>query len=253
MARMADLRGKLKSALILPIITLVAMAGAFTYWIVGVLPALISMFDSFDLKLPALTLFLLDLSNFLKTYGLQTIGGIIVGIIVFFVARNKSETFRLASDRVILKLPILGKTLTFYYYAFISEYTRLMIAAGLPLYQALEILHQSTTNRVYKIGVANARESISIGKSFSEALAEEKMFSSLIIRMINVGEQTGRLEGQLTYISKYYFDKVDYISENIAKIIQPFFTVILGGFMIVLMLGFLMPIWDLVSGLSNYN
>lgn len=251
MKRISDLRSKLKNALVLPIITLIALSGAFIYWIGWVLPSLMSMLESFDVELPALTRGLVALSGFLRSNGLLLVIGIVAFIFGYITLRRKSEKFRYATDLMLLKSPILGITLKYYYYAFVAEYIRLMIAAGLPLYQALSILHDSIANRIYKIGIGNTREGIGLGKSFSEALAEEKMFSSLIIRMINVGEQTGRLEGQLEYVSNYYFAKVDYRAENIANIIQPVITVILGAFIIILLLGFLGPIWDLIAAMSS--
>lgn len=77
------------------------------------------------------------------------------------------------------------------------------------------------------------------------------MFSPLIIRMISIGEQTGALDEQLDYISNYYYNKVEYISQNIAKMIEPIIIGVVGGFMLIVMLGFIGPIYDLISQIGR--
>jgi type II secretory pathway component PulF len=126
-----------------------------------------------------------------------------------------------------------------------------MVAAGLPLFQALGILSESLKNLVFKTGVTRARDLISSGRTFSSSIGELQMFTPLVVRMISVGEQTGSLEAQLEYVSKYYYDKVDYISENIAALIQPVLTVVLGFFLVIIMAGFLGPIGDMVGSIGN--
>jgi type II secretory pathway component PulF len=126
-----------------------------------------------------------------------------------------------------------------------------MISAGLALIQALNIMGESLNNYVFKLAVKNAREKVELGESLSTALKEEGIFSSLIIRMISVGEQTGGLEEQLNYISNYYYNKVEYISQNIAKMIEPIIIGVLGVFMLLIVLGLIGPIYDLISNLSG--
>jgi type II secretory pathway component PulF len=227
------------------------MIGAFTFWMVAVMPSLVLTFQSFDVELPVVTRAIIATYDFMKANALPIVIGIIAFIVIFIVLRKKIEQFRIATDRLTLKMPVVGITLSYYNYAFVAEYTRLMVAAGLPLFQALGILGDSMKNMVFKLGVSHTREAIGAGKTFSGAVAEQQLFSPLVIRMISVGEQTGSLESQLDYVSKYYYSKVDYISENIASLIQPILTVVLGFFLIIIMLGFLSPISDMVTGISN--
>jgi type II secretory pathway component PulF len=249
--RIDNLRSKLKSAIILPVFTLVMMMGAFGFWMVVVMPSLIDVFESFDMELPLMTQAIIGTYYFLQANAVEVIIGIIVFVVGFIVAKKKIYAVQYKTDQLLLKLPVVGITLSYYNYAFVAEYTRLMVAAGLPLFQALGILSESLKNLVFKTGVVRARDLISSGRTFSSSIGELQMFTPLVVRMISVGEQTGSLEAQLEYVSKYYYDKVDYISENIAALIQPVLTVVLGFFLIIIMAGFLGPISDMVSNIGK--
>jgi type II secretory pathway component PulF len=249
--RIDNLRSKLKSAIILPVFTLVMMLGAFTFWMVVVMPSLIDVFESFDMELPLMTQAIIGTYYFLQANAVEVIIGIIAFVVGFIIAKKKIYAVQYKTDQLLLKLPVVGITLSYYNYAFVAEYTRLMVAAGLPLFQALGILSESLKNLVFKTGVVRARDLISSGRTFSSSIGELQMFTPLVVRMISVGEQTGSLEAQLEYVSKYYYDKVDYISENIAALIQPVLTVVLGFFLIIIMAGFLGPISDMVSNIGK--
>jgi type II secretory pathway component PulF len=249
--RIDNLSSKLKSAIILPVFTLVAMMGAFAFWMIVVMPSLIDVFESFNMELPFITRAIIAFYYFLQANAVQVLIGIVAVIAAFFIAKKKIYIVQYKTDQLLLKLPVVGITLSYYNYAFVAEYTRLMVAAGLPLFQALGILSESLKNLVFKTGVTRARDLISSGRTFSSSIGELQMFTPLVVRMISVGEQTGSLEAQLEYVSKYYYDKVDYISENIAALIQPVLTVVLGFFLVIIMAGFLGPIGDMVGSIGN--
>jgi type II secretory pathway component PulF len=113
-------------------------------------------------------------------------------------------------------------------------------------------MEKAMKNFVFKTSIKNVYDLITIGKPFSESLKEQKLFSPLIIRMISIGEQTGKLDEQLNYISKYYYEKVDYISQNIAKMIEPIVIGIIGGFMLIIMLGLIGPIYELINSVAKF-
>jgi type II secretory pathway component PulF len=249
--RIDNLRSKLKSAIILPVFTLVMMMAAFGFWMVVVMPSLIDVFQSFDMELPLITKVIIGTYYFLQANAIEVLIVTIAVIVGYVIAKKKIYAVQFKTDQLLLKLPVIGITLSYYNYAFVAEYTRLMVAAGLPLFQALGILSESLKNLVFKTGVTRARDLISSGRTFSSSIGELQMFTPLVVRMISVGEQTGSLEAQLEYVSKYYYDKVDYISENIAALIQPVLTVILGFFLIIIMAGFLGPISDMVSNIGK--
>ncbi|WP_457641183.1 type II secretion system F family protein [Persephonella sp.] len=249
--KIEDLKSKTKQALIYPAFAFFSVLGAMIFWLIYVLPKIVDAFKDFNIELPTITLFIIKVSDFTREYILLIIFLIIASFIIIKILRNKNKTFRLKTDNLILKVPIIGLIIENFNYAFFAEYIRLMIQSGLPLYQALNIMEHAIKNYVFKIAMKNSREKIELGKSFSDALKEEKVFSPLIIRMISIGEQTGALDEQLSYISNYYYNKVEYISQNIAKMIEPIIIGVVGGFMLIIMLGFIGPIYDLISQVSR--
>ncbi|ACO03462.1 MAG TPA: type II secretion system F family protein [Persephonella sp.] len=249
--KIEDLKAKTKQALIYPAFAFFSVLGAMIFWLVYVLPKIIDAFKDFNIELPATTVFIMKTSDFLRSYGIFLVVVIFILFILLQMLRKKNEKIRIETDRLILKIPVIGIIIENFNYAFFAEYVRLMIQAGLPLYQALNIMENAIRNYVFKTAIRNSRNEIELGRSFSDSLKKENVFSPLIIRMISIGEQTGALDEQLDYISNYYYNKVEYISQNIAKMIEPIIIGVVGGFMLIVMLGFIGPIYDLISQIGR--
>jgi len=246
-----DLKSKTKSALTYPIFALVAMIATMVFWLVFVMPKMIDAFSSFDIELPMSTKFVMGFSSFMQQNIFFITTTLILLVIFNKFMRERNDKYRLYSDKLLIKLPIFGNIISNFNFAFIAEYVRLMISAGLPLYQALSIMEESLTNRVFKNAVANSRDLIAKGSSFSDALDKQKMFPNIILRMVTVGEQTGNLDNQLDNVSHYYYQKVDYIATNISKMVEPIIIGFIGLFMLVIMLGLMGPIFSLISGVQG--
>ncbi len=249
--KIEDIKAKTKQALIYPAFAFFSVFGALLFWLVYVLPKIINAFKDFNIELPPTTIFIMYLSKYTQEYFLFILGLLVIGGIAVKLLRMKNKTFRYETDKILLKLPVFGIIVINFNYAFFAEYIRLMIVSGVPLYQALNIMESATKNEVFKRAISNTRRKIEEGKFFSESLKEENLFSPLIIRMISIGEQSGHLDEQLKYISDYYYNKVDYIAQNIAKMIEPIVIGIVGGFMLIIMLGLVGPIYDLITQVSK--
>ena len=249
--KIQDIKAKTKQALIYPSFAFFSVLGALIFWLVYVLPKIIDAFKEFNVQLPATTIFIMYLSEYTRKYLWIVIILLIIGFIVLKILRNKNEKVRYQTDKLLLKTPVFGIIIINFNYAFFAEYLRLMIVSGVPLYQALHIMEGAIKNMVFKTAIKNTREKIEIGKPFSESLKEEGVFSPVITRMISIGEQAGQLDEQLNYISNYYYNKVDYLAQNIAKMIEPIVIGIVGAFMLVIMLGLIGPIYDLISQISK--
>ncbi|TCK59394.1 type II secretion system F family protein [Seleniivibrio woodruffii] len=249
--KISDLRTKTKSALIYPSFAFVAMILVMVFWLIVVMPKMIEAFKSFNIDLPPTTRFIMWLSDFLQSY-IVFIAVAVVGMIILNTFLRKTAVeYRFATDRLITRLPVFGHIVKNYNYAFIAEYIRLMISAGLPLYTALNIMEESLPNLVYKRSIGSARDMIASGRSFSAALAEQKMYPKIITRMVGIGEQTGNLDNQLGNVSEYYYYKVDTIANNISKMIEPIVIGVVGVFMLVIMIGLMGPIFTLISSMPT--
>ncbi|MCX7738207.1 MAG: type II secretion system F family protein [Hydrogenothermaceae bacterium] len=246
-----DIRSKTKQALIYPAFTLFGIMGAMLFWMIYVLPKIIEAFENFDIELPIITKFLIASSAFLKSNILFIIIFIFGLIILIRVLRAKNYRFKFITDIALLKLPVIGVILTYFYYAFISEYMRVMIKSGVSISRSLEILKQSVHNELFKTSLDKSLEMIINGTAIAEAFKKQQLYSPMIIRMISIGENTGSLEEQFEYISSYYYGKVDYITQNIAKMIEPIVMMFVGVFMLVIILGLMGPIYNLISSIAK--
>jgi len=251
--KIEDIKNKAKQALIYPVFAFTSTFSALVFWLVYVLPKIIESFKDFNIELPTATKIVIAISEFTQQYILHILGFIFISFVLFTLVRKKFFKFRYQTDKLFFKFPIIGVIIKNFNYAFFAEYTRLMITAGLPLYQALGIMEKAIKNTLFQTAIKNSRELIETGESLSKALKEQNIFSPLIIRMISVGEQTGGLDEQLSYIADYYYSKVDYISQNIAKMIEPIVIGIVGGFMAVIMVALMGPIYSLISKIGQMN
>jgi type II secretory pathway component PulF len=135
--------------------------------------------------------------------------------------------------------------------AFISEYLRLALISGIPLFHALEILQSNISNEVFQKGLKSAYNDVSRGQQLSDAFKKTKLFSPFMIRMMGVGEASGNLDSQLELIAAYYNERVDYYADNIGKIIEPAMLIVVGGFMALVMVGLMGPMYDLIGAMGD--
>jgi len=248
--RTVALKKKAKSALIYPSFALFAVMGAMLVWMIYVLPQMTSLFKEMDIELPPITVFMMALSEFLTNYIAYMFVGTIIFFISFKIAHKKNERVRWYTDKLLLKIPVIKDIISSFNIAFISEYLKLAIVSGIPIYSALDTLGKNIGNELFKKAIGNATYDISRGSQLSAAFLKTKIFTTFMIRMMSVGEASGTLENQLNIISEHYYERVDNYAENIGKIIEPVVLIVVGGFMALVMVGLMGPMYDLVGGVK---
>lgn len=251
LSKVEDLKSKIKQAMIYPTFTFVVVLGSMIFWLVYVLPKMLEAFQGFGIELPLITRIIIVVSNFIKSYLLLIIILIIIGIIVLRILRLKNKKIKLETDKLLLKIPVIGILVTYFNFAFITEYLKLMIGSGVTISRSLEILKDTLNNEFFRVNLEKIINSLSSGKSLSESFKDVNLFSPMIIRMLNIGENTGSLEEQLEYISGYYYKKLDYVSQNISKLIEPILLTVVGIFMLIIILGLIGPIYQLISDINK--
>ncbi len=248
--RTTELKKKAKSALIYPSFAFVAITIAMLVWMIYVLPQMTELFTEMDVKLPALTLFMMGISGFLSNYIGYILLSLVLFVIIFRIAYKKSVKVRIFVDKVILKIPIIKQIVSGFNIAFITEYLRLALVSGVPLFGALETLKNNIRNELYKEALKDATLDVARGSQISTAFAKTKLFTPFMLRMMSVGETAGTLDSQLDIISKYYYERVDFFAQNIGKVIEPVVLFIVGGFMGFVMMGLMGPMYDLISNVK---
>ena len=251
MKRTLSLKKKAKQALIYPSFSFFAVFGAMLVWMIYVLPQLTQLFKEMNVELPPLTVFMISASNFLTDYIIHLLVAIVALIMSFKFLLTKYQKVRFHTDRYILKIPIIKEIVAGFNMAFIAEYLRLSLISGIPLYNALEILQKNLTNEVYQLGLKAAYHDVSHGFQLSESFKKTNLFTPFMTRMMGVGEVSGNLDTQLELVATHYNEKVDYYADNIGKVIEPVILIIVGGFMALVMIGLMGPMYDLIQNMDK--
>lgn len=239
-----------KQALFYPAIVLFALFGGFLFWFYYVVPKIVGLFEEMDVTLPPITVFLLNVSNFVQT----NIGAIIAGFFIFIIASavgvKRNRQIKKTYDMALLRLPVAKHILTASNLAFITEYFSLLISSGMDLLRSVDIIRDSVRNQVYKEKMEVVRQSLTRGVSISQAFSDAVIFPTFVVRMINFGEMSGSLTEQLTMVAEEYRNKLSLIVATIGKAIEPVVLLLAGVLFAIIIIGLLLPIYDLIGKIS---
>lgn len=236
-----------KQALIYPGFVFLTLTMATIFWFYAVVPKIVMLFRGMNVELPAITLTLMSISEFIQAYLLQMV---MVGFVVILVLRElirKHRPVRRLYHAFLLKLPVAGVIVNASTLAFISEYFSLLLNSGIDLLKALEILSNSVANEVFREKIDIVRQELQNGSGVAAGFRRANVFSAFLIRMISVGEQSGTLPEQLRFVAEEYSTRLSDIVTNIGKMIEPLVLMLAGAIFAVIGGGLFLPIYDLIG------
>ncbi|MFV2007742.1 MAG: type II secretion system F family protein, partial [Longimicrobiales bacterium] len=218
---------KIKGAMIYPAVIFTVAGLAVVTLLIFVIPTFSQMFESAGVPLPLPTRIVIQLSLILQAYWWALGAGVVAA---FFLIRYSYSTDggRLAIDKLLLVLPVLGDLQR---KSAVARFTRTLgtlVSSGVSILEGLEITAKTAGNRVIHDAVMNSRASIAGGETISGPLKESGVFPPMVVQMINVGEQTGGLDEMLTKIADFYDDEVDTAVEALLSAMEPIMIVVLG-------------------------
>lgn len=248
--RMEDLSAAIKRALIYPSFAIVTTLGALIFWMVFVLPKIIGTIKGMGVKLPLITRILMGTSSIIQNY--WYLGPIIIIAMIFLLQTMKqSEKGKLMLDSLKLKLPIYKLIEYNRLLALFSEQMRILIVAGLTVDRTLGILGSVMKNEVFRRAIVTVREDITYGSTISDALRKHTVFPPLTVRMVGIGESSGTLDDQFSFLAKQYLKKLDDVSDKLGKIIEPVVIGMIGILFAIIIMGLMLPVYDLVSKIGK--
>jgi type IV pilus assembly protein PilC len=243
------LKGKVKGALTYPVIVLTVGIGVTALLLLKVTPVFAKMFGDFGSALPAPTQFVVDLSAWLQANILYLIGGV-AGLIFAFTAFYRNPRGRELFDKGILVVPVIGSVLTKVAVARFTRTLGTMISSGVPILDALDVTAKTAGNRTIEAAIIYVRAKISEGKNIAGPLAETKVFPSMVVQMIGVGEATGAMDQMLAKIADFYDEEVDTSVASLTAAIEPVMMVFLGGVVGGFLIAMYMPIFTIASAIK---
>ncbi|NKE71399.1 type II secretion system inner membrane protein GspF [Candidatus Manganitrophus noduliformans] len=237
------LRNKLFSILTYPVLMLFVSGAILIFLISFVVPKVTAIFADLNQALPLPTVILLALSDFLRGYGWLLIGAGVLGGMIY---RRHIQTPRGREqyDRLLLRIPLAGRVAKM---VAISRFTRTLatlLASGVPLLTALEIVQQVVGNKVLEEAIQGARGNIREGQSIAEPLKRSGLFPPLVTHMIAIGEKSGELEGMLQKVSEAYDNEVETVVTGMTSLLAPLMILGMGGVVLFIVLAILLPIFE---------
>lgn len=245
------LKRKIIGAMIYPICVLVIAFSIVMGIMIIVVPKFRDIFADLDTELPWVTQSLMNLSTWItRDYGWLYIVGTPVAIIALLRLARISESGRYMLDSVNVKIPAVGALIS---KTSIARFTRTLgtlVAAGVPILEALNITRETAGNEVYRRALGNVHDSIRKGETFAEPLRKARICDSLVVNMIDVGEETGDLDKMLTKIADNYDDEVDTVVASLVSLMEPLLVVFLGGVCGFIVIALFMPMVSLIENLA---
>ncbi len=234
------LKGKIKKAMTYPISVLVISAIVTSILLIFVVPVFEEVFAGFGAELPAFTLFVVGLSDFMVAYWYIMLAVIFAIIFVFKRIHRNSQAFRDSVDRKILKLPVIGSLLE---KAAVARYARTLsttFAAGVPLVDALESAAGASGNAVFRDAILEVRAEVTSGMQMNLAMRNCSIFPDMVIQMVAIGEESGAVDEMLSKVATVYETEVDNAVDNLTALLEPmimaFLGVVIGGLIIAMYL-----------------
>lgn len=248
--REQDTRKRIKSATRYPSFVLIAISIAIVILNIFVIPTFAQMFAKLGADLPLATRMLIASSNFFVNYWPHLILGVI-GLIVATRNYLKTKQGKYVWDRRKLKMPIIGSIIE---RSILSRFTHsfaIVLKAGVPMTSGLSLVADAVDNSYMREKILSMRSGIESGESLLRTAISSKLFTPLVLQMIAVGEETGRVDELLEEVGSYYEREVDYDLSTLTAKIEPILLVVVSVMVLILALGIFTPMWDMASAMQG--
>ncbi len=243
-----ELRSKIKSALAYPVVMILAGIGAIIVLMTVVIPKIVVIFDDLSQTLPLPTQILISISSFLGGNFLYLLFGAgFVGFLVWNFART--DEGKMFLHRLQIKLPMLGPLIIKRQIARFARTFGSLLHNGVPILTALDITQEVMTNRLVFREVERISESVTQGSGVAATLRESLIFPPVVVNMIAIGEETGRLDDVLIKIASSFESEVDRSVKTLTSLIEPLIILLMGGVVGFVVISMLLPIFQLDPGM----
>ena len=248
LAATINLKKKIVSALIYPAVLIAVAIGAVMLFMMKIIPIFAKIFASFNAKLPAFTLAIVNISNFLQQYFLML--AVMLGLVTYFLRLYvKTPDGRKFKDRAALVVPLFNILISDAIAARVAMHLSTLLKSGVNLIQSIEITSHASGNTVIEEALQRAGRDVQQGKTLSAALEKNAVFSPAMVNLINIGEESGKLATMIEKVALYYEGRVDTFVARLGTLIEPVILLVVGGIVGVLVVAMFLPIFKLSSAI----
>ncbi|HUS25628.1 MAG TPA: type II secretion system F family protein [Candidatus Binatia bacterium] len=239
------IKKKVKKALTYPAAVVVVAVIVTSILLIFVVPQFEDLFKGFGADLPAFTQFVVNLSRSLKSQGVPIVIVMAITVTVIIQVHKRSLKFRELTDRLMLRLPVIGQIL---YKSAVARFARTlatMFAAGVPLVDALESVAGAAGNIVFYNGIIKIKDGVSTGQQLQLCMAQSGLFPAMAVQMIAIGEESGSLDAMASKVADFYEAEVDALVDALSSLLEPMIMAILGVLVGGLVVAMYLPIFKM--------
>jgi len=246
------IKNKVVAAMVYPMIVMTMAIAIMAFLLVFIVPKFEAIFHDMlgDKPLPAITLFVIGVSNFVKNHGLVLLGLLIAAVAAYkLIARTRAG--RSIIDRFKLRVPLFGDLIRKTAISRFSRTLGTLVTSGVPILQALNITRETAGNMVIAGAISQVHDSVKEGESIVQPLEASRAFPPMAISMIDVGEETGQLPEMLLKIADVYDDETDNSVAALTSMLEPIMIVFLALVVGTIVIALFMPLISIISGLQQ--
>lgn len=244
--RNAAFRKKIISALIYPVILMVAGTSALLFLTIKIIPTFVELFKGFDITLPLLTRMLVAVSNFIRRYILIFVFAVLAGS--YFLRRYIStKNGRRNLENFLFALPVFGE---FFRVLIIERFTSEMatlVESGVPILYSLEIAEHSVGNLILGDIIRKVKDDVREGKSLSQPMEASGFFDPMAVQMVTIGEEIGELSNMFKRLNTYYQEYVDTFLTRFTSMFEPMMLIFMGVVVGIMVIGMFLPIFQITQ------
>ncbi len=246
----AHLRQEIKSAMTYPVVSLFLVIGIAGFLMIGVVPSFKPVFDGLDMKLPALTQYVMDTAFLMRDYWYAFL---LSPVALIFALKywKKTESGGRTIDKIMLTAPVFGPLFKKVALSRFARTFSTLIKSGVPIISAMEIVSQTAGNRIISTVVDSARDSVRQGESLAEPFGKSPVFPPMVVKMMAIGERSGALDALLEKISEFYDQQVEAEVAGLTSLIEPIMIAVMGFVVGGIVLAVFLPIMKIQEKLSG--
>lgn len=243
--REQDLKGKVKAAMVYPIVLGFLAVGVLIFMLTFFIPRFTPIFAQFGGDLPALTKLIIAASNVVKNYGLFVGGGLVV-VVILVKRALATDAGRRKMEVGMLSMPVLGQIISHFALVRFSRMLGTLVSAGVPLIASLRVAREAIGNQTLADTVLHAIEEVQRGEALSRALGSSpRLFPPSVVEMVAVAEETGRLDKELLRLSLAYEADLDRQLRLLVSVAEPAMLFLMAGVIGTVVIGMLLPLFNL--------
>ncbi|MFS8465953.1 type II secretion system F family protein [Xanthomonas campestris pv. raphani] len=239
------LKGKIKKALFYPAMVMAVALIVSSILLIWVVPQFETVFSSFGAELPAFTQMIVNCSRFMVSWWLPMLLVAIGSVVGLVMGYKRSPKMQHLFDRLILKVPVIGKIMHDSAIARFARTTAVTFKAGVPLVEALSIVAGATGNKVYEEAVLRMRDDVSVGYPVNLSMKQVNLFPHMVIQMTAIGEEAGALDTMLFKVADYFEQDVNNAVDALSSLLEPMIMIFIGVVVGGMVIGMYLPIFKL--------